>query len=252
MSAATWLVLGASSSIARAFALEAAAEGCQRPAGRPRPRRSGPERRRYRHPAQCRRCGVVEFDAEAVDSHDAFVARCAELAAEFGGGPLNVFLAFGLMPDQAAIDRDPDQAQRTIQATYAGAVSVLHRLAPRLEAQGEGHVVVLGSVAGDRGRIKNYVYGSAKAGLHAYLQGLRARLFRAGVTVTTVKPGFIDTAMTWGMPGLFLVASPQDCARACLRYAAKGAEVRYFPAFWWSIMTIIRNIPEPIFKRLSI
>jgi decaprenylphospho-beta-D-erythro-pentofuranosid-2-ulose 2-reductase len=156
------------------------------------------------------------------------------------------------MPDQATIDRDPDQAQRTIQATYAGAVSVLHRLAPRLEAQGKGHVVVLGSVAGDRGRIKNYVYGSAKAGLHAYLQGLRARLFRAGVTVTTVKPGFIDTTMTWGMPGLFLVASPQDCARACLRYAAKGAEVRYFPAFWWIIMTIIRNIPEPIFKRLSI
>jgi decaprenylphospho-beta-D-erythro-pentofuranosid-2-ulose 2-reductase len=251
MSAATWVVLGASSSIARAFALEAAGEGSNVVlAGRDRDDldRSAADIG-IRHNVAVR---VVEFDAEAIDTHDAFVAKCAELAAEFGGGPLNVFLAFGLMPDQAAIDRDPDQAQRTIQATYAGAVSVLHRLAPKLEAQGTGHVVVLGSVAGDRGRIKNYVYGSAKAGLHAYLQGLRARLFRAGVTVTTVKPGFIDTTMTWGMPGLFLVASPQDCARACLRYAAKGAEVRYFPAFWWIIMTIIRNIPEPIFKRLSI
>ena len=170
MSAATWVVLGASSSIARAFALEAAAEGANVVlAGRDRDDldRSAADIG-IRHNVAVR---VAEFDAEAIDTHDAFVAKCAELAAEFGGGPLNVFLAFGLMPDQAAIDRDPDQAQRTIQATYAGAVSVLHRLAPKLEAQGKGHVVVLGSVAGDRGRIKNYVYGSAKAGLHAYLQG---------------------------------------------------------------------------------
>lgn len=251
MSAPTWLVLGASSSIARAFALEAAAQGCNVIlAGRDRDDLGrGAADIRIRHNVAVT---AVDFDAEAVDTHDAFVREATGLSAGFGSGPLNVFLAFGLMPDQSAIDADPGKAQRTIMATYAGAVSVLHRLAPVLEAQGAGHVVALGSVAGDRGRIKNYVYGSAKAGLQAYLQGLRNRLFRSGVTVTTVKPGFIDTTMTWGMPGLFLVASPQSCARACLRYAAKGAEVRYFPAFWWIIMTIIRSIPEPIFKRLSI
>ncbi|HEX2114477.1 MAG TPA: SDR family NAD(P)-dependent oxidoreductase, partial [Alphaproteobacteria bacterium] len=108
------------------------------------------------------------------------------------------------------------------------------------------------SVAGDRGRIKNYVYGSAKAGLSAYLQGLRARLFRSGVTVTTVKPGFVDTAMTFGLPGMFLVASPESVARACLAAARRGREEVYVPFFWWGIMTIIRNIPERIFKRLSI
>jgi len=139
MSAATWVVLGASSSIARAFALEAAGEGANVVlAGRDRDDldRSAADIG-IRHNVAVR---VVGFDAEAIDTHDAFVARCVELAAEFGGGPLNVFLAFGLMPDQAAIDGDPDQAQRTIQATYAGAVSVLHRLAPKLEAQGKGHV----------------------------------------------------------------------------------------------------------------
>ncbi|UEM23151.1 SDR family NAD(P)-dependent oxidoreductase [Skermanella mucosa] len=251
MNAPTWLVLGASSSIARAFALEAAAQGSNVIlAGRDRADLDrGAADVRIRHDVAVE---VVDFDAEVVDTHDVFVKDVTGLSAGFGTGPLNVFLAFGLMPDQSAIDADPDKAQSTIMATYAGAVSVLHRLAPILEAQGKGHIVALGSVAGDRGRIKNYVYGSAKAGLHAYLQGLRNRLFRSGVTVTTVKPGFIDTTMTWGMPGLFLVASPQDCARACLRYAAKGAEVRYFPAFWWIIMTIIRSIPEPIFKRLSI
>jgi short-subunit dehydrogenase len=251
MSGSTWLVLGASSSIARAFALEAAAQGSDvLLAGRDTADlERGAADIRIRHDVQVE---VIDFDAEVVDSHDAFVDEVTTRAAGFGDGPLNVFLAFGLMPEQSAIDADPDQAQRTIMATYAGAVSVLHRLAPILEARKSGHVVVLGSVAGDRGRIKNYVYGSAKAGLHAYLQGLRNRLFRSGVTVTTVKPGFIDTTMTWGMPGLFLVASPRDCARACLRYAKKGAEIRYFPSFWWVIMTIIKNIPEPIFKRLSI
>src|SRR3954447_15467148 len=112
MSAATWLVLGASSSIARAFALEAAGEGCNvLLAGRDRDDldRSAADIR-IRHNVAV---DVLEFDAEAIDTHDTFVAHCSGLAAGFGDGPLNVFLAFGLMPDQAVIDRDPDQAQRT-------------------------------------------------------------------------------------------------------------------------------------------
>lgn len=243
----TWLILGASSPIARAFAHAVAEEGeAVLLAGR-----DGEDLGRCANDIAIRHgvaATVLAFDALELDTHDSFVQACGG-AAE---GPLSVFVAFGSMPEQADIDAQVGLGLSAIAATYSGVVSVLHRLAPMLEAQGTGHVVVLGSVAGDRGRLKNYVYGSAKAGLHVYLQGLRARLWRAGVSVTTVKPGFIDTAMTWGLPGTFLVASPKACARACLRWAHSGKEVGYFPRFWWIIMTIIRAIPERIFKRLSI
>lgn len=244
----TWLVLGASSAIARAFARVAASDGADVIlAGRDRDDldkgaadvalRSG------------RGATVLDFDALDYASHAATIARAKETA---GDGTLNIFLAFGTMPAQAEIDADAKLAFRTIESNYMGAVSILQAAAPVLEAQKRGAVVVLSSVAGDRGRIKNYVYGSAKAGLTAYLQGLRARLFRSGVGVTTVKPGFVDTAMTFGLPGMFLVASPESVARACLSAARRGKEEIYFPFFWWGIMTIIRNIPERIFKRLSI
>jgi short-subunit dehydrogenase len=246
--AETWLVLGASSAIARAFARVAAADGADVIlAGRDRDDldksaadialRSG------------RRAIVLDFDALDYASHESVIARAREAA---GTGTLNLFLAFGMMPAQAEIDVNAKLAFRTIESNYVGAVSILQAAAPVFEAQKRGAVVAISSVAGDRGRVKNYVYGSAKAGLTAYLQGLRARLFRSGVSVTTVKPGFVDTAMTWGLPGLFLVASPDAVARACLKAARRGKEEIYFPFFWWGIMTIIRNIPERIFKRLSI
>ncbi|MEE8270690.1 MAG: SDR family NAD(P)-dependent oxidoreductase [Alphaproteobacteria bacterium] len=247
MSAATWLVLGASSPVARAFAAAAAADGHGvLLAGRDLDdleRTAGDIAIRHGVAAE-----AVAFDATDYDSHGDIIASCRAKAA----GTLNLFLAFAMMPEQADMEGDFALARATIEATYVGAASVLSAAVPMLEAQGRGHVVVLGSVAGDRGRLKNYVYGSAKAGLHTFVQGLRARLSSAGVSVTTVKPGFIDTGMTWGQPGLFLVASPEACARACLRYAERGADVRYFPWFWWGIMAIIKAIPERIFKRLSI
>lgn len=102
------------------------------------------------------------------------------------------------------------------------------------------------------GMLGNRVSRHPKAGLNAYLQGLRARLHRRGIGVTTIKPGFLDTAMSFGYPGTFLMASPEACAAACLRHARRGTDVAYFPAFWWAIMTIIKAIPERLFKRLSI
>ena len=247
MTIPTLLILGASSPIARAFAREAARHGAHIVlAGRDLgdlEDTAADLRIRYRVEV-----GVIAFDATAYDTHGAFVHACAEAVSD----ELNVFLAFGAMEEQAAIDADFTLARRTIEATYLGAVSVLMRLAPELERRGGGHVCVLGSVAGDRGRPKNYVYGSAKAGLHAYLQGLRARLHRAGVAVTTIKPGFVDTAMTFGRPGLFLVTSPEDCARACYRHTVRGAEVAYLPGFWRAIMTVIRAIPESLFKRMDL
>jgi len=242
----TWLILGASSSVARAFARAVAETGAAiLLAGRDRDdltRTAGDLRVRGAAAAQ-----VLDFDARDLAGHAELARRCDAVE-----GVLNVFLAFGTMPGQEEIDRDPSLIPGVIESNYTGAVSVLARLAPLLEARGAGKVVVLGSVAGDRGRLKNYVYGSAKAGLHAYLQGLRARLCRKGVTVTTVKPGFMDTAMTWNVPGMFLVASPDRAARAMLRHALKGREVAYVPGFWRLIMTIITAIPERVFKKLSI
>jgi NAD(P)-dependent dehydrogenase (short-subunit alcohol dehydrogenase family) len=248
LSGRTWLVLGASSSIARAFAREVAAAGAAvLLAGRDHDdlQRNAADLA-ARHGAHA---AVVAFDACDRASITAVVAHCRSTVP---AGALDVFLAFGTMPEQSAMEADPALAAATIAATYTGAVELLLGLAPLLEDGKRGRVVVVGSVAGDRGRLKNYVYGSAKAGLAVFTAGLRNRLFRSGVLVTTVKPGFIDTAMTWGLPGLFLVASPETAARAMLAAALKGREVVYVPRFWALIMLIIRLIPERVFKKLSI
>lgn len=164
---------------------------------------------------------------------------------------LNVLVAVGQMPEQEVMDEDPVLLVRMVEANYVGPMALLQGLAPAFERQEGGRVVVIGSVAGDRGRRKNYLYGSAKAGLATYAEGLRARLFSCGATVTVVKPGFIDTAMTWGLPGLFLVASPQNCAKAILKAAQKGRSELYHPGFWRFIMLIIRHIPPEMMKRLN-
>jgi decaprenylphospho-beta-D-erythro-pentofuranosid-2-ulose 2-reductase len=247
VSAETWLVLGASSAIARAFARLVARRGHDVIlAGRDREDLETLAKDLTVRGAAA--AHVLGFDALDTAAHDQFARDCRRLAP----GRLCVFLAFATMDDQAAVDAAPDLALATINAGFSGAVSVLHRLAPDLEAQEGGHVIVLGSVAGDRGRRKNYVYGASKAGLHTYLQGLRARLFRHGVTVTTVKPGFVDTAMTFGRPGLFLVAPPQAIAEASLKAALKGRDEIYAPWFWALIMLIIKSIPERVMKRLDI
>jgi len=243
----TWLVLGASSSVARAFGRAVAARGASvLLAGRDQDdlgRSAADLTARYGATAS-----VLAFDARDRASIASVIAHCRTLPA----GTLDVFLAFGSMPEQHEMEADPALAVATIEANYTGAVALLLGLAPLLEAGRRGHVVVLGSVAGDRGRLKNYIYGSAKAGLATFTAGLRNRLFRAGVLVTTVKPGFMDTAMTWGLPGMFLVAQPEAAAEACLAAALKGSEVIYYPRFWALIMLIIRLIPERIFKKLSI
>jgi short-subunit dehydrogenase len=246
MTGETWLVLGGSSPVARAFAGEAARRGDEIIlAGRDV---ADLERTAADVAIRCgSRAEVQSFDATAYAEHAAFVARCCR-----PGKRINVFLAFAAMPPQPEIERDPSRGIGAIEATFTGAVSVLLHLAPVMEKQGGGRIVVLGSVAGDRGRRKNYVYGSAKAGLHAFLQGLRSRLFRSGVTVTTVKPGFMDTAMTWGAPGLFLMASPARCAAACLDAASRGREEIYVPGPWRMIMFLLQHLPERLFKRLTI
>lgn len=240
-----WLVLGASSSMARAFVRLVAAQGASiTVAGRDLDDLEATATDAKLRGAAASR--VLECDATDPESR----ARCIAKAA-LPNTTLNMLLAIGTMPDQDAMRSNPKLLAQMIEATYLGPVALIEGLVPIFLQQKGGRVVVIGSVAGDRGRLKNYLYGSAKAGLATYASGLRAHLFRAGASVTLVKPGFIDTSMTWGLPGIFLVASPEDCAKAMLRAAQNGKAVLYFPAFWRLIILIIQHIPSAIMKRLA-
>lgn len=248
MTMARWLILGATSPIAREFAKLAAVGGADIVlAGRDIEdmERSATDIRIRGE----RAVSVVAFDALDMASHEAFVR---DVAAQ-GKGPLGVFVAFGFMPSQAEIDAAPELAAQVIAANFTGAASILERLKPVLEKDG-GVVVVLGSVAGDRGRASNYIYGSAKAGLHTFLQGLRIVLDRAGVRVINIKPGFIDTSMSWGaVKDGPLMAKPAALAERALKLAdGRGAGESYFPWFWFFIMTIIKSVPYKIFRKLPI
>lgn len=241
----TWLVLGASSPIARAFARLVGTTTDLVLCGR--------DLVDLQHTAadlrirNGKRVDVVAFDALDANTHTTLATYLQTATA-----PLNVFLAFGSMPEQADMDADPTLAVKTIHANYAGAVSILQHIAPILERNGSGVVVVIGSVAGDRGRLKNYIYGSAKAGLHTYLQGYRARMFRRGVKVLTIKPGFLDTGMTWAAGPLPMAMAPEAFAKAVINAVNRSAEIVYIPWPWRWIMAIIRAVPESLFKRTNI
>jgi decaprenylphospho-beta-D-erythro-pentofuranosid-2-ulose 2-reductase len=245
---APWvLVIGASSSIARAISREWALAGSDIIlAGRDLDdlKRTAMDLR-----IRSGRCvEVVPFDAEAFDTHEAFWRDCQTQAAGALGG---VIMLHGLLPIQSEAQADLKIARQAIDVNFISAVSVLTFAANDFEAKKSGFLCVFSSVAGDRGRQSNYVYGSAKAALTTFLQGLRNRLSHSGVNVLTVKPGFVDTAMTWGLPGLFLVATPERVAADVHRAVLRGASEIYTPWFWRYIMLIIRSVPEFIFKRMK-
>jgi decaprenylphospho-beta-D-erythro-pentofuranosid-2-ulose 2-reductase len=244
----TWLVIGASSAIAREFARAVARDGADvLLAGRDRAdleTAAADLKVRSSVRAEAVDCDVLKFD-----QHARVLDRAFSFAAS---GTLNLFFAVGTMPPQEALDADPVLARGVIDTNYTAAVEFLQVAAPLFEARKVGRIVVLGSVAGDRGRPSNYIYGSTKAALHTYLQGLRARLFHAGVSVTTVKPGPVDTAMTFGLGKLPLLAAPADIAALCLKAARRGADEVYTPGLWRWIMAVVCAVPERIFKRMKI
>ncbi len=244
----TWILLGATSSMARAMARQLADEGAQLVlAGRDMADLEAQATDLALRGAAS--AEAARFDARDAETFAPIIARAEALA---GNGPINCAVFVGSMPPQSAIDADPALIDGTVTDSFTGPARFLQMLAPKLEAKGKGLVIGVGSVAGDRGRIGNYVYGAAKAGFATYLSGLRNRLGRSGVHVMTVKPGFVDTAMTWDVEGMFLVASPADTAAHMLKKARKGRNVLYTPFFWRYIMAIIRSVPEPIFKKLSV
>lgn len=242
----TWIILGATSSMARAFARRVAGQGD----GVLLAGRDAEDLAALASDCHLRGARIAEavnFDARDPSGFDALIDR---LRAEEGTLSAAVFV--GSMPEQALIDADPALIDGTVTDSFTGPARFLQLLAPEMERRGGGTVVGVGSVAGDRGRIGNYVYGAAKAGFATYLSGLRNRLTRAGGHVVTVKPGFVDTAMTWGLPGLFLVASPEKVADDIARAVTHRKNVIYTPFFWRYIMLIIRHIPEFIFKKMKI
>ena len=194
---------------------------------------------------------VETFDAHDAKDHPEFVERAlAKCEGKLGG----VILCYGDLTPQTESQNSADSARRTIDVNFTSAVTLLHAFAEILEKQNGGYIAAISSVAGDRGRQSNYTYGAAKAGLTAFLAGLRNRLFPHGVHVLTIKPGFVDTPMTHGMlnPKSPLVASPERVAKDIVRAIRKRKNTLYTAWFWRYIMFIIRSIPEPIFKRLKL
>jgi short-subunit dehydrogenase len=189
------------------------------------------------------------LDIDRLDDHAAMLADCA---AHMDSIDI-VLVASGTLPDQAACQRDPAVAVREFHTNALSLIALLTPIANRLEAQRHGTLAVISSVAGDRGRPSNYLYCSAKAALQAFLEGLRARLFKVNVHVLTIKPGFVATPMTAGLPlpGP-LVATPEKVAKDIVRAVERKKDVLYTPWFWWGIMLIIRNVPRFVFKRASL
>jgi short-subunit dehydrogenase len=242
------LVVGASSGIGEALARRLAAGGARVALVA---RREDELRRimdEINNAAGSERAIAVAHDVRAIDEAPDLVQ---EIARRLGGLDLAVYAA-GAMPRVAPDEFDTAKDREMLEVNLLGAVAWLNPIADRMARLGRGTIVGIGSVAGDRGRAPNPVYCTSKAGLHAYLEALRNRLARLGVKVVTVKPGFVDTAMTRGKEGLFWLISADRAAEIILKKANRGAVTAYVPARWRLVMTAIRSIPSFIFTRLGI
>lgn len=161
-------------------------------------------------------------------------------------------IAHGTLGDQKAGEQNFSVAEQELRTNFLNIVSLLTLLANQMETRKSGCIAVISSVAGDRGRQSNYIYGTAKGALTLFLQGLRNRLSRSQVHVLTLKPGFVDTPMTAHLKKGLLFVSPETIARGILKSIRKRKNEVYLPWFWFFIMGIIKNIPECIFKRLKL
>ena len=186
----------------------------------------------------------IVADLDAFDRHEALVAE-ADLQL---GGFDTVLVAHAVLTDQARAEREPGVVSRDLTTNFTSAASLLMYCAALLERRGQGTLAVISSVAGDRGRQSNYVYGAAKAGLSTFTDGLRHRLHRRGVNVLTIKPGFVDTPMTAHLPKGPLFASA-DRVGGEIHRALGRSQVLYVPSFWRAVMLVIRHVPESIFLR---
>ena len=236
------LILGATSDIARACTHRYAQAGWSVMLAARAPEALEPDaqdlRLRHRVEVTCH-----AFDVLETDGFDGFLESLPAL-------PDTVICAVGFMGNQTVSQTDPEAAARVMRSNYEGPALILGLLAERFVARGHGAIVGISSVAGDRGRASNYVYGSAKAGFTAFLSGLRNRLSRTAVKVITVKPGFVATKMTEGLPlNPRLTAQPPEVAEAIWRAQERGRDVIYVRPIWRLVMAIITHLPEFVFKK---
>lgn len=194
------------------------------------------------------RVGTEVLDANDSAAHESMLARAESFLAEYD----TVLIAHGTLSDQKACEASVELALKEINTNALSVVALLTRIANRLEQRRTGTIAVISSVAGDRGRGSNYVYGSAKALVTAFLSGLRQRLGKCGVNVVTIKPGFVDTPMTAAFAKGPLWAQPEHIARGIVRAIERNSGTVYLPGFWRPIMLVIRAIPESLFLRLSL
>lgn len=194
------------------------------------------------------RVGAKVFDATDFAQHAALLAE----ATRFMDGLDTVLIAHGTLSDQERAQTDVNYALGEIATNGTSVVALMSLAGEQLAAQGRGAIAVISSVAGDRGRQSNYVYGSAKALVSAFASGLRQRLAKKGVHVVTIKPGFVDTPMTAHLKKGALWAKPDQVARDISQAIDKGRTVVYTPGFWRFIMLIIKHIPEFLFVKISL
>jgi decaprenylphospho-beta-D-erythro-pentofuranosid-2-ulose 2-reductase len=197
--------------------------------------------------------GATRVDAMVADLDDTtrFPAILDEAARILGRLDL-VLVAQGVLGSQPEAEARGEVGGKLLHTNFVAPALLLQESANRLATQQSGTLVAISSVAGDRGRQSNYFYGAAKSGLSTFLSGLRNRVYRHGVHVLTVKPGFVDTPMTAHLPKNALYAPPDRVARAILRAVEQKRNVIYVPGFWRAVMLVIRAIPEGIFKRLKL
>ncbi|MGH9193101.1 MAG: SDR family NAD(P)-dependent oxidoreductase [Acidimicrobiales bacterium] len=241
------LVLGGSSDIGAAIAERLVPDGCSTVvlAGR-RPEAMEPLAERLRSAGA--RVAMTNWDAVDVGGHaDAVKAAWDAAAVDIDC----VVLASGVLGDQSHLEDDPTAAAELALANYAGPVSTLLHVARRLEEQGHGVIVVLSSVAGERARRSNFVYGSSKAGLDAFAQGLGDALVARCVRVVVVRPGFVRSSMTDGRDPAPLATTPAAVADAVARAIASGRETVWVPGTFRYLMAALRHLPRPLWRRVS-
>ena len=191
---------------------------------------------------------VVFFDAADTGGHVRFVG---DLTARHGDLDV-VIVAFGVLGAQSDFDADPVAAAEAVHVNYTGAVSSTLAAAVQMRRQGHGHIVVMSSVAGERGRASNYVYGSSKAGLDAFAQGLHDSLAGSGVKVTVVRPGFVHSKMTRGLKSAPLAVTPRQVAEVAVAGMKAGRHTVWAPPALRYVFMILRHVPRPIFRRLPL
>ncbi|MEW1604331.1 decaprenylphospho-beta-D-erythro-pentofuranosid-2-ulose 2-reductase [Streptomyces sp. NPDC093808] len=240
------LVLGGTSEIALAVARRLIARRTRMVwlAGRPSPGLDEAAGRLRGLGAEVR---TVDFDALDPAGHEEALGKV------FAEGDVDlVLLAFGILGDQARDERDPRAAVRVAQTNYTGAVSAGLVCAAALQAQGHGSLVVLSSVAGERARRANFIYGSSKAGLDAFAQGLGDALYGTGVHVMVVRPGFVRTRMTAGLPEAPLATTPEAVATAVELGLRRRSETVWVPGALRVVMSALRHLPRGVFRRLPV